>query len=256
MEAVEERYREKLKRHNKKKKTIYVSIMAVVVAAAIAVTVFFTAYITRYRVEGNQYVQEEQIIEELFATPKDQRFFYSLFHYLLFGCRQADCLESYELKFGLDLSVTVKVQEQEIVGAARWEDKLYYFDRNGYIMAVDAFVEEAVPVVEGLAFENLSVYDRLHCSKGEMVDSILLLTQLLREAQIDVDSMSYDENGEVTIAFAQVKVALGSSQAMAGKIAELKDIIDSGTLGGLRGTLHMENYTEMGNTSGFIFDRE
>ena len=70
---------EKLARHKKRKKRILTGILAIVGILAIAVTVFFTAYVADCQITGSKYGQEEEIENELFSTPMDQRFFYQFF---------------------------------------------------------------------------------------------------------------------------------------------------------------------------------
>lgn len=246
---------EELARHTRRKKRIFTGILAIVGILAIAVTVFFTAYITDYRIEGSHYVQEEEIIDEIFSTPMEQRFLYALFRSLTNTQKQVNGLESYEVKFSPDLSVTVSVTENPIVGAVNWEDSLYYFDRYGFIMAQDIDLQETVPVVEGTGFENICLYEYLESEQSGLAEDMLQLTQLLADNGITVDAICYDEKRQVTVMFGEVKVSLGSRDNMTDKIAELCAILENGYLSGLKGTLHLENYKE-GSGSSYIFDRE
>lgn len=246
---------EELARHTKRKKRVLTGILAIVAVLAIAVTVFFTAYITSYRVEGNIYVEDQEIVDQIFASHMEQRFFYAWFKNLTGAKKPVESLSDYSLRFSPDLSVTVTVTENSVAGAVSWQGSLYYFDKNGFVMAADIDLDRTVPIVEGLAFEGIALYSRLDCGQTDLVDGILQLTQLLSENGIEVDSIFYDENAHATIRFGDIRVTLGSRQYMTDKIAELKAIIDSGGFTGLKGTLHLESFTEGSNQS-FIFDRE
>ena len=86
---------EKLARHKKRKKRILTGILAIVGVLAIAVTAFFTAYVADCQITGSQYGQEEEIENELFSTPMDQRFFYQFFRKLTHSQKQLNGVLSY-----------------------------------------------------------------------------------------------------------------------------------------------------------------
>ena len=95
---------EKLARHKKRKKRILTGILAIVGVLAIAVTVFFTAYVADCQITGSQYGQEEEIENELFSTPMDQRFFYQFFRKLTHSQKYG-----YVMAKNIDISSTVPV---------------------------------------------------------------------------------------------------------------------------------------------------
>ena len=248
-------YDEKLARHTRRKKRIVTGVLAIVGFCAIAVTVFFTAYVGDCQIVGSQYGQEEQIEEELFSTPMEQRFFYQLFRSLTHTQKTVDGLASYQMTFSTNLSVSVHVTENPIIGAVKWEHNLYYFDRNGYVMAKDIEIATLVPVIDGSDLKNVALYEKLSGIKDSFSEDILQLTQLLADNEITADAISYDVNMNVTITLGEIKIALGSRNNMTDKIAELCAIIESGGLNGLKGTLHLENCGD-GSTNSYIFDRE
>ena len=135
---------EKLARHKKRKKRILTGILAIVGVLAIAVTVFFTAYVADCQITGSQYGQEEEIENELFSTPMEQRFFYQMFLKLTHSQKQLNGVASYHMEFSPDLSVKVRVTENPIIGAVSWEHNRYYFDRYGYVMAKNIDVSGTV----------------------------------------------------------------------------------------------------------------
>lgn len=247
---------EELARHKKRKKRILTGVLAIVGLLAIAVTAFFTAYVGDCQIVGSQYGQEAQIEKELFSTPMEQRFFYQLFRQLTNTEKKIDGLASYKMEFSPNLSITVTVTENPIVGAVRWEHHRYYFDRNGYVMAKDIEVDGIVPLVDGSGLQNVELYAYLTGSAStSLAEDIQQLTQLLDDSEITVDAISYDEKMWVTITLGDVKVSLGSRDNMTDKIAELCAIMESGGLSGLKGTLHLENCGD-GSTNSYIFDRE
>ena len=248
---------EELARHTKRKKRILTGILAIVGILAIAVTVFFTAYITDCQITGSQYGQEQQIEDELFSTPMEQRFFYQLFRKLTHTQKKIDGLAGYQMEFSLDLSVKVTVTENPIIGAVKWEHNCYYFDRYGYVLAKDINEPGAIPVVDGSSFQSVTLYAYLDGTKSgsSLAEDILQLTQLLDDNEIAADAISYDSRMDATVTIDEVKVSLGSRDNMTDKIAELCAIKASGNLDGLKGTLHLENCGD-GSTSSYIFDRE
>ena len=104
---------------------------------------FFTAYVADCQITGSQYGQEEEIENELFSTPMDQRFFYQFFRKLTHSQKQLNGVASYRMEFSPDLSVKVIVTENPIIGAVSWEHNRYYFDRYGYVMAKNIAADAA-----------------------------------------------------------------------------------------------------------------
>lgn len=246
---------EELARHKKRKKRILTGILAIVGILAIAVTVFFTAYITDCQIVGSQYSEEQEIEDKLFSTPMEQRFFYQLFRKITHTQKTIDGIAGYQMEFSPDLSVKITVTENPIVGAVRWEHHLYYFDRYGYVLAMDIASSGMVPVVNGNSFQDVSLYTHLNSENNSLAEDILQLTQLLTDNGISADAVSYDEKMQAVITLGEVKVSLGTRDNMTDKITELCAIIESGGLTGLKGTLHLENCGD-GSTSSYIFDRE
>ena len=57
---------------------------------------------------------------------------------------------------------------------------------------------------------------------------------------MEVDRIHYDAKGQATLILGDVKVFLGSSDNMNGKISELHDMMPK--LEGLKGTLYLDTY--------------
>lgn len=253
--AAKDMCQEKLALHKRRIRRIKAAVLVLILITAVAVTAFFTVYISSYTVTGNVYVEDKEIVDELFSSPMEQRFFFSYFRNLLGKNSKVRYLSEYKLSFSTDRSVTIEVTENAIVGSLMRDQNIYYFDRYGNILAVNIENPPDVPMIEGDGFENVSLYGQLKTSSSSLVSDMLSLTQLLSGYGITADSISYDED-EATIIMGDIKVCVGDSSAMAGKISELNDIINSGKLEGLKGTLHLESYSESSKSSSFIFDRE
>ena len=83
---------------------------------------------------------------------------------------------------------------------------------------------------------------------------ILNLTQVLSLYDMGVDKIHYSPKGEATLILGDVKVFLGSSDDMNGKISELHDMLPQ--LEGLKGTLYLDTYDELKPDAMFSFIQE
>ena len=88
--------------------------------------------------------------------------------------------------------------------------------------------------------EALDAGEKLPFEDKKMVGYILNITQLIRKYELDIDTVKF-ENSQVFLYYKKIVIALGSPANVDEKIAELPNMLKEAK--GLKGTLHMENFT-------------
>ena len=129
-----------------------------------------------------------------------------------------------------------------------------YFDRDGLIVESRTEPYPGIPIIEGIDFDQAVMYQKISAKKEGIFDTVMTLTQLLSQHEIHVDRILYDERDQAALVMGDVRVQLGSSDNMEGKIAELAVMQEK--FGDLKGTLHLETYNESRQDAEYYFDVE
>ena len=101
---------------------------------------------------------------------------------------------------------------------------------------------ENVPLISGLSFQELTLYQTLRVEDESIFDTILDVTQLLSKYDLSPDEIRFGSAGELYFQMGGVRVALGEGDNLDEKVARLKQLEPD--LADKTGTLHMENYTD------------
>ena len=139
-------------------------------------------------------------------------------------------------------SVTIRVYEKSIVAYVRYLGKNVYFDKDGIVVEISEEVMEDVPLISGLSFKELTLYQTLRVEDESIFDTILDVTQLLSKYDLKPDEIRFGSAEELYFQMGGVRVALGEGDNLDEKVARLKQLEPD--LEDKTGTLHMENYTD------------
>lgn len=244
--------------------------MAVLIAALlllVAAGLFFSIRITEVSVEGNSHYTQEEVADMLFPEEKDR--IAALFW---LRCRLAEpedipFVQSYEVNFTGSHSVEIILYEKSIVGCIEYMGSYMYFDKDGIVVESSPEKEGDIPLVTGLTFERIVLYQKLPVPNGEVFEELLNLTQLLQLYEIPVEQIYFDARNQATLTLADrqgedgnvlslagVKVLLGGRKDMEEKISELKNQVPY--LSGLTGTLHLEAFNSNSINPHYVFEKE
>lgn len=231
----------------------------------VAAVLIASVRITEVTVEGNSHYTEEEVTDMLLPEERDR---ISIVCYLKyrFGEREdIPFVESYEMTFSGMHSLEIILYEKSIVGCIEYMGSYMYFDKDGIVVESAPEKEASIPVVTGLTFERIVLYQKLPVPNEDVFGEILNLTQLLQVYQIPVSQIYFDPSNQATLTLADsvkedgtalslagVRVLLGDRQDMEEKISELKS--QMGHLNGLEGVLHLETYQRNALNPRYIFD--
>ena len=144
------------------------------------------------------------------------------------------------------------VYEKSVVGYVSYMSSYMYFDKDGIIVESANEALPGVPLVTGLKFGQIVLYQKLPLEKEETFRQILNLTQILSIFELKVDRIQYGSYGDITLYLKEIEVLLGSGGNMNDKISELNDMLPH--LEGRKGILHLEDYDEMEIRAGYTFE--
>jgi cell division protein FtsQ len=120
--------------------------------------------------------------------------------------------------------------------------KNVYFDKDGIVVESSEAVMDGVPMISGLSFQQLTMYQALDVQDPDIFNTILTITQLLKKYDLNPDEIRFAGSDELYLQMGEVKVALGTGENLDEKVARLKQLEDD--LSDKSGTLHMESYTD------------
>lgn len=197
--------------------------------------------ITEVIVTGNEYYTKEEIVD--FVLGEDLQ--NSLYIYLRYRYQEHQVIpfiDTFEVVLNSPHSISIRVYEKGIVGYVRYLGKNVYFDKDGIVVESSDEQMENIPMISGLSFNQLILYQPLNVQDNTIFNIILNITQILKKYDLHPDEIRFRGSSDLSLKMGDVQVALGTGEHMDEKIARIKQL--EGDLAGKTGTLHMENYTD------------
>lgn len=223
---------------------IKIIVISVCLAFLIAVFLFISNNyrVTEVTVTGNEHYSEEEIKEMIL---KDGLTGNSLFLALKYHNKEISdvpFIESMSVEVVSPHSIRITVYEKALAGCVEYLGNYMYFDREGIVVESSSETTQGIPIVTGLSYGYIVLYERLPVEDEEIFKEILSITQLLEKYQIEADKIRFDTEKNVTLYFGEAKAALGTKENIDQKMMQLSHIIPE--LEGKSGVLHMEEYNE------------
>lgn len=218
----------------------------------LGIVLILSVNITTITITGNKKYSAEQIEELLFDGQWGKNSLYSYYQSQFKPHKQIPFIEDYEIVFQNPVSVEIIVYEKSVVGYVSYMSSYMYFDKDGIIVESANEALPGVPLITGLKFGQIVLYQKLPLEKEEIFQEILNLTQILTINHLQVDRIQYGRYGEITLYMKGIEVLLGSGGNLNGKVAELKDMLPQ--LEGVSGILHLEDYDETNIRAGYTLE--
>ena len=150
-------------------------------------------------------------------------------------------VEKYEIEYTDSHTARIIVHEKRVTGCVIVMGRYMFFDKDGIVVESSDTRLDDVPVVTGLKFNEIVLFQQLNIQKQSLFNTILELTRLIDDKNIKVNEISFASNYEVTLYTDNVTVLLGKRTSYDEQINALDGILDS--LQGRSATVDMQNYT-------------
>ena len=233
----------------RRSRRLKITALAVILLAA---ALLLSVRISEVTVTGNERYTKEELTQILFPDQWSRNSLFCFFRDRLQEHVQIPFVEDYEIVFQGPGKVEVIVYEKSVVGYVSYMSSYMYFDKDGIIVESANEALPGVPLVTGLKFGQIVLYQKLPLEKEETFRQILNLTQILSIFELKVDRIQYGSYGDITLYLKEIEVLLGSGGNMNDKISELNDLLPH--LEGRKGILHLEDYDEMEIRAGYTFE--
>lgn len=234
------------RRHRNRRPKWGIIIIAVILFAGLGVTgylVFREFKITTINISGSDKYTYEELYQYIFENRNDKNVLLFKYTDRKNPMPEIPFIAKVDIEIPDSHTLDVTVYEKTMVGYVVYKGNNMYFDKDGVIVESSMQVLEDTPQVTGLEFDYIVLHEKLNVPDPEVFQTLLDITQYLDKYSIEVEVINVEEDSAIDIMIGDVKVKLGQNDFnMGSRIYELSCMIDE--LKGLKGTLHMEEYTD------------
>lgn len=219
--------------------------MAVTLLAALIAVYFYIIAnytVTTVYVEGNIHYTNEEIMGMVMEGHYGNNSLLLSLKYRDKGIAGVPFVEKMDVSVMDPHTIKIEVYEKALAGYVEYLERYMYFDKDGIVVESSLEKTVGVPMVTGLKFDHVIVYEPLPVEDEGIFASILSITQLVNKYNLSVDRIYFGSDGSLTLYFDGVRAALGTGNNLDEKIMALQYMLPN--LAGKSGTLRMENYTE------------
>lgn len=234
------------KRQKEKKNGILSRLMKILIFCLfIIIPMFVLLFISRLEnviVEGSNRYTSEELQKKVLTKKTDGN---TILLYLRYKYGETDSIpfiERVDIEMENLNTVKIQVYEKVITGCIEYMGGYMYFDKDGIIVESSDEKLDHVPFIIGLSFNKMVLFEKLDTQKDEIFNVILNLTQLIKKYQLDVETIQFNPDMEVTLYCGEIQVILGKRNTYDEQIAELKNLLPKAPNEKL--TLDMRNFTE------------
>lgn len=231
-----------------KKKTgmIVAGILLVLVLAGV-----LSLQIKTVTVTGNEWYTDDQMIEMIFPDKISRNLVVCYLKDRLKEHEEIPFVQDYKIEIQGPNTVEIIVYEKSVVGYVSYMSSCMYFDKDGIVVESANERLPGIPMITGLKFGHIVLYQKLPVESDSIFQEILNLTQILSIYQIQADRIQYNSFGDAVLYMKDLEVVLGNSKGMNGKITELSDMLPQ--LEGRKGTLYLDTYDETATNAMYAF---
>ncbi|MDE6959425.1 MAG: cell division protein FtsQ/DivIB [Lachnospiraceae bacterium] len=198
--------------------------------------------ITEVTVTGNEYYSDKQIVDFILGDGYQRNTLYLFLQYKYQKHPVIPFVDDFEVTIDSIHSIQIRVYEKSIIGYVRYLGRNVYFDKNGTVVESTNEQMEGIPMIRGLYFDQLAMYEPLNVEDPAIFDTILDITQLLKKYDLNLDEIRFGNAEELHLQMEDVRISLGTGDHLEEKIARIKQLEPD--LAGKSGTLDMKNYTD------------
>ncbi len=226
----------------RKKKKILVAAGIILAAICLLAGVFFLCTVKTVEVVGNKNYSKKEIEEMVLPTGWDHNTICLLYKTHTHQVETPPFLDMVEIEVLSYNKIRIHAYEKTIMGYVPFNGSYVYFDKDGILLKTSQEPEEGYPMVEGLQFDHIIMFEKLPVKDEEVFKTMVSLIQMLSKNSLNPDHIEFTQDDEIDITFGEVLVHLGKDSHMDNKIARLTGILPK--LEGRSGILFMEDVDE------------
>ncbi len=229
---------------------ILLSVLAIVLGV---IYYFISAYAVKdVYIEGNTYYTDEEIKNMVMSGAMGNNSLYLSWKYKNKNIENVPFVDSIEVSVLEKDTIKILVHEKSLAGYIEFMDSFMYFDKDGYIVETSNVKIMDVPWVVGLDFNHVELGEKIAVEDDSVFVKVMELRNLLNDFGIRADKIYFRSDLNIILFFDEVRVLLGDGSYLQEKMMILPEFLPK--LSGKKGTLHLENYQQIGDSASFEED--
>lgn len=245
---------EKLREKSGRRRFLLPAVLLAIAAVLAAVFLFILQYfhVENIYVEGNLHYTSDEIIQMVTGQRFGDNSLYLALKYRDRGIQDIPFIQTMDVDVLSPDTIKITVYEKSVAGYVKYLDRYMYFDRDGIVVEASVTKTEGIPEITGIDFSQVVLYEALPVENQDIFREILSITQILSKYGLSADKIYFDDTGEMTLYFGDVRARLGSEDNMEEKVARLQQLLPSAE--GKKGVFRLENYFGSGENVSFELD--
>ena len=238
------------KRRRKKSKFgyyLYALVVLLLTIANISLAILLLTHVQNVDVSGTKLASETEIKEWVQEDPLTVNSLYTFFKFKTGRYEMPVYLEDVKVTLSLPWEVKVQVTEKEIIACVPHKGNYIYIDKDGLVMKVSTQLDAGIPCIEGVNVIKADQFKVLKVKEEKLTSYVENIIYEVKKNEISPDKIVWEENS-MNLYFGEICVELGKMNYDV-KIEQLPPILSS--LEGKKGVLHMEHYSETGDSISF-----
>ena len=235
--------KQKSKEKKKLQKFLTGFLIFLLITVMSAVVVVKAFVVKNVKIEGNVFYDDKVIVDAVLNDEYSWNSLYVLLKYMFVDTEEIPFIEDMEIKLSDPQTITIELHEKGMLGYLYISviGQNAYFDKDGFVVETSTRIIESVPMISGITCDEVVLYEKLPIEQHKL-KQILTLTQSLKRAEIEPDSIQFEVTNAPILEYEDVKVQMGSMELMTQKVERLKEILPK--LEGMSGILHLESWSE------------
>lgn len=223
------------------KKVVACIILSVILVICLVIYILLETFqVQTVYVEGNQHYTSQEIRSMVETGRYGDNSLYLSLRYSNKHITDIPFIEMMDVDVIDRNTIKITVYEKAVAGYVEYLDHYMYFDKDGVIVECATVQTAGIPLVTGLEFDHMVMYEPLPVENERIFQTILTITQMLNKYDISADRIYFDKSYNMVLYFGTIRVNMGSADLLEEKIQRLDAILP--LVGDKSGTIHMENY--------------
>ncbi|MDD6208453.1 MAG: cell division protein FtsQ/DivIB [Clostridiales bacterium] len=205
-------------------------------------SMFFLFRPDQVTVTGCHYYSDQDIERKMFTSKTDQNTLVFFIKYKFFKEVSIPFVDTIDVELLSYNHVKIRVYEKKMIACVQYMNEYLYFDKDGTIIESSPKRLEDIPLVSGIKFQKMTLYEKLAVKEDGIFDQILNVSQLIEQNELEIDKVVFDVNRNVTLYSGKIAVELGNRENYDDQMAQLPEILKKAKKNKLEGTLDMKDY--------------
>ncbi|MBP5248733.1 MAG: cell division protein FtsQ/DivIB [Lachnospiraceae bacterium] len=225
-----------------KRRLPVLQIVIAVLLIIAAVAVYSETQAENIEITGLSIYEKQEFLEKAGITGIFSNTYLYYLKYRYKGTENIPYIDTYSVKIKDHNSLSIRVYENDVIGSVKVMENYFLFDKDGVVLKSSSKMPDNVPLVTGLEFDEIMMFEKLDIQKQSLFNTILEIIRLLGKFEINVRQIDFDMSYEVTLSTENLTILLGRRDKFDDCIAALAGVFpDASKVGG---TLDMRNYSE------------